>query len=561
MDALPAHLVTPFNGPIPPSNLLDKIARGVSQAKGPCDWPHSIRATRVKLLELARSRAKEDALLKQQRHVIKEEVEIDDDSHYSYFHEGEEKTFGDVGIPPRRPLYRQSSMDFIKPSVTEIRENTNIARSVSVYPVRPPIFLIIRPVRGSHSPFFDDRLSSRLQRSDRVFSNPTYHPYSRIPHTSNIPRSSSPPPPTDVPSLINPSTPSSTTLNSFSSFSSQPRSLRRSASTLSSGSLSMFSNSSNDMSIPDPRVQRVRQSDSFAVAPVPPPKDNPPSSSIGMKRAPSYGALAQGAKKEHTATYRGPIHVRNPSGSYPSSDEEEKVRTTRAKKMKTKVDGFVPTTLRTSSPPTSSTPSCSGSDTVPSTPAARSTTLLAKDKVSLKAKSTKVIAVREEESKTPKSPTPTNRPSNKIDTGKTKENKKSRPLAMNLQRNPSMLGPELPHLHNATKYVPATPAYGGTVTPTKMRSPSPAVLAAPPPVLGTIPAPDVHQSPTPPKVKTLRRVRRLAPARRISFGSLVPGDEADADGEGEAREASPGLSGCLGSAFQLMDSKDGSRKT
>ena len=558
MDALPAHLVTPFNGPIPPSNLLDKIARGVSQAKGPSDWPHSIRATRVKLLELARSRAKEDALLKQQRHVIKEEVEIDDGSHYSYFHEGEEKAFGDIGITPRRPLYRQSSMDFIKPSVTEIRENTNIARSVSA---EHPYLLIIPPIRGSHSPFFDDRLSSRLQRSDRVFSNPAYHPYSRIPHPSNVPRSSSPPPLTDVPSLINPSTPSSTTLNSFSSFSSQPRSLRRSASTLSSGSLSMFSNSSKDMSIPDPRVQRVRRSDSFSVAPAPPPKDNPPSSSIGIKRAPSYGALAQGAKQEHTATYRGPIHVRNLSGSYPSSDEEEKVRTTRAKKMKTKVDSVVPTTPRTRSPPTSSTPSCSGSNT-PSTPAAKASTLPAQDRVSLKVKSAKVVAVREEKLKSPKSPTPTNMPSNKIDAGKTKENKKSRPLAMNLQRNPSMLGPELPHLHNTTKYVSPAPAYGGTVTPTKIRSPSPAALAASPPVVSTIPVLDVHQSPTPtsPRVKTLRRVRRLPPARRISFGSLVPGDEADADGEGEAGEAGPGLSGCLGSAFQLMDSKDGSRK-
>ena len=124
-----------------------------------------------------------------------------------------------------------------------------------------------------------------------------------------------------------------------------------------------------------------------------------------------------------------------------------------------------------------------------------------------------------------------------------------------------MFGPELPHLHNATQYVPVSPAYGGTVTPTKVRLPSPAVLVAPLPVLSTIPVVDVPQSPTPPKIKTLRRVRRLAPARRISFGSLIPGDEADADGEGEAREASPGLSGCLGSAFQLMDSKDGSRKT
>jgi transcription factor SPN1 len=123
LDALPAHLLTPFHGPIPPSNLLDKIARGVSQAKGPADWPHSVGATRAKLLELARTRAKEDALLKQQRHVIKEEVEIEDGSHYSY--EGQERLFGDIS---RRPLYRQSSMDFIKPSVTEIKENTNIAR-------------------------------------------------------------------------------------------------------------------------------------------------------------------------------------------------------------------------------------------------------------------------------------------------------------------------------------------------------------------------------------------------------------------------------------------------
>jgi transcription factor SPN1 len=571
LDALPAHLVTPFNGPIPPSNLLDKIARGVSQAKGPSDWPHSIRATRVKLLELARSRAKEDALLKQQRHVIKEEVEIDDGSHYSYFHEGEERSFGDMGITPRRPLYRQSSMDFIKPSVTEIRENTNIARSVSVYLIRP---LILYPIRGSRSPFFDDRLSSRLQRSDRSFSNPAYHPYSRITHSSNIRRSSSPPPPTDVPSLINPSTPSSTTLNSFSSFSSQPCPMHRPTSTLSSGS--MFSNSSHGVFIPDPRVQRVRRSDSFySIAPVPPPKDNLTSSSIGLKRAPSYGALAQGAKQEHT---RGPTHIRSPSGSYPSSDEEEKIRTTRAKKIKTKT-GAVDSVIPTSSSPPSSTPSSPrGPDTVPSTPAAKAPTSPIKDRVS-KPKSTKVVADREEKSKTPKSPTPTNGLSNKID-GSKKE-KESRPLAMNLQRNPSMLGPELPHLcgtkekkearspamnlernpsmlgpelprlRNTAKHLSSTP-YGGMVTPTRVRSPSPAVLTAPPPVVATIQVLNVPESPTPPKVKTLRRVRRLAPARRISFGSLIPGDEADADGEGEAGEASRELSGCLGSAFQLM---------
>lgn len=73
----------------------------------------------------------------------------------------------------------------------------------------------------------------------------------------------------------------------------------------------------------------------------------------------------------------------------------------RAKKMKTKVDDVVPTTLRTSSLPISSTPSCSGSDTVPSTPADKTTTSLAKDRVSLIAKSKKVVAGREEESITP----------------------------------------------------------------------------------------------------------------------------------------------------------------
>ena len=57
LDALPSHLLTPFIGSIPPSNLLDKIARGVAEAKG-TDWPHSMRATRAKIVELARMRAR-----------------------------------------------------------------------------------------------------------------------------------------------------------------------------------------------------------------------------------------------------------------------------------------------------------------------------------------------------------------------------------------------------------------------------------------------------------------------------------------------------------------------
>lgn len=128
MDGLPAHLITPFNGPVPPINLLDKVARGVIQAKGTTDWPHSIRATRVKLLELARARAKDEAASDSRRFSIKEEVEIagsDSEQRSDYFLAPPITT---VGVGPRRPIYRQSSMDFIKPSPEDIKDNPAIAR-------------------------------------------------------------------------------------------------------------------------------------------------------------------------------------------------------------------------------------------------------------------------------------------------------------------------------------------------------------------------------------------------------------------------------------------------
>ena len=99
--------MTPFNGPIPPSNLLDKIARGVSDAKGPVDWPHSIRATRVKLIELSRIRAKE------QSQKLADQ-ESDDDP-----------TYTGRNYNLQRPLYRQSSMDFINSA--DLKENDGIA--------------------------------------------------------------------------------------------------------------------------------------------------------------------------------------------------------------------------------------------------------------------------------------------------------------------------------------------------------------------------------------------------------------------------------------------------
>ena len=125
MDALPQHLLTPFNGPVPPSNLLDKIARGVSEAKGPGEWPHSLRATRAKIVELARKRAKEPSDGGETTDTIAEE-----DSAGS-------------GVPLqqttntglKRPLYRQSSMDFMQSAKTDdIKNNGNIHRYVSCPP-------------------------------------------------------------------------------------------------------------------------------------------------------------------------------------------------------------------------------------------------------------------------------------------------------------------------------------------------------------------------------------------------------------------------------------------
>ncbi|KAF7374777.1 hypothetical protein MSAN_00363200 [Mycena sanguinolenta] len=150
----PPHLMTPFNGPIPPSNLLDKIARGVTQAKGE-DWPHSLRATRVKLIELARTIAEEDS---KPRKTIPEESAMDYSE--SYFAEGDvlQQTTNigigktglglGLGLGSRRPLYRQSSMDFLETS--DPLDNDSI-----------------------------NRLSTRLQKADRFISNASSHPYSR----------------------------------------------------------------------------------------------------------------------------------------------------------------------------------------------------------------------------------------------------------------------------------------------------------------------------------------------------------------------------------------------
>ncbi|KII85059.1 hypothetical protein PLICRDRAFT_57000 [Plicaturopsis crispa FD-325 SS-3] len=279
LDALPAHL-TPFNGPVPPSNLLDKIARGISQAKGPLDWPHSVRATRLKLVELARLQAKEAAAEKRRRGIAEEDDDYVVDSNGEVLQTT-------TNMRGRRPLYRQSSMEFMNSAKPDhFKDNDNLLR-----------------------------LSSRLQRSDRYFSNPAYHPYSR-PSPAHS-RSRSP----HAPHL---STASSTTLaSSFGSSASstaplQP-SLRRAASFLSSADSSVENSKPED-----PRVQRVRRSDSFCA---PTPKGTQRSGPL--KRAPSFGASS------------------STDAPAPSSDEEEKARTRKAKKARTK-------TMSPATPPPSS---------------------------------------------------------------------------------------------------------------------------------------------------------------------------------------------------------------
>ncbi|KAF7327910.1 hypothetical protein MKEN_00371000 [Mycena kentingensis (nom. inval.)] len=425
LDALPPHLVTPFNGPIPPSNLLDKIARGVAQAKGE-DWPHSQRATRAKLIELARKMADEDSKL------LHKSIPEEDTSNPAYT-EGEvlqpTTNIGKVGLGaglgPRRPLYRQSSMDFVTAS-DSVHDD-----SIS-------------------------RLSKRLQKTDRFIPNPNYHPYSR----SQIHRrSSSPPRPNRVPSLINPSTPSSSTLSSLASLSAtgHPRTLRRSMSITSSSTSSSRVSLGSAGNLPpiadDPRVTRIRRSESFCVL-------AQPDARRSVKRAPSYGAMAQESRLKASADM-------DVNASCPSSDEEEKVRTRLAKKPRVRNDSAA-------MPPMSPSPA-------PSTPTSSAT----------RSPETTRLTI-------PKSPSVSGPGKRTKKTGANKAPESVDPPARKtLISSPSMFGAEL---------LPLLPLQAAPMmTPVVSSAP----LLAPP-------------APCAEKVKTLRRVRRLPAARRISFGSLVP---------------------------------------
>jgi transcription factor SPN1 len=99
----------------------------------------------------------------------------------------------------------------------------------------------------------------------------------------------------------------------------------------------------------------------------------------------------------------------------------------------------------------------------------------------------------------------------------------TRPQRTNLQRSQMLFGEELPHLH-----IPAPSSR---------------------PVTSSASSSSAHLPPATPAEsprKTLRRVKRLAPSRKISFGSLVPPTSGDTDNEDDNVQGPK-----LGSAFQL----------
>ncbi|KLO08929.1 hypothetical protein SCHPADRAFT_916825 [Schizopora paradoxa] len=292
LDALPSHLLSPYNGSIPPANVLDKIARSVINAKDPIEWPHSVRSTRIKLLNLARS--------------------YNDNGHGDGRRSSELSP--DVLQPtttnvPKKPLYRQSSMDFLK--------GNSLMHERSI-----------------------DRLSTRLQRVDRIVS-PKLNPYEDL-----SPRSPSPLKPYGV---LNGEDGPRTPIEDGPRFPLSrpplqrgPR-LRRSTTTIaclptipSEVAAAYTSTDASRLTVP-----KVKRSESFS---------SPSFNGLGhsLKRAPSFGTLSTRSTrstKSHDSSRmsvddqkENSPHIHQELDIYPSSDEEEKHRHKKVKKLKTSVE-------------------------------------------------------------------------------------------------------------------------------------------------------------------------------------------------------------------------------
>ncbi|KIJ13445.1 hypothetical protein PAXINDRAFT_170508 [Paxillus involutus ATCC 200175] len=576
LDALPAHLITPFNGFVPPSNLLDKIARGVSAAKGPNEWHHSIRATRLKLLELARLRGQEE----RRRVIIREHPTAlnEDEPTIACKPEMRRPRTPDPAevLQPRtntpnhirRPLYRQSSMDFM----TRVQPDQSEAIA---------------------------RLSTRLQRHDRVL----HHPYIRPTHVRRRSEHNS----------LSPSTPSSSTLNSnrcsgirkstvsatsasTSSFGSpmsitaplRPSSLRR-ASTITLASTSemqcgldaenVFKNAEfrrsggyaeagmvTKVGVKVKRAPSYNGSKCLAPAPVThsskpkklkltpaiasKPKTitpEPLAAEIEMPRTPPTEPRALVLEKVtpiHTNSHARKARKGHKPQLSLSSDEEEKVRSKSAKKART----CGPSWSAPLASPTRTQPSLLLASALPKeqegSDSGRSIGTRRRSKIStststststdndLSTASTDTAATTVSASsifvsqpKDTKARTPNLRIHTQPLTQLPVATKK--PARRNLARNPSMFGPELP----CPQPTPVSPSRIPVLS-------SVSVLLSP---VSLEPTPTPIMSPVPLRPRTLRRA-----ARRISFGSVAAnGNPA------ESPHLPDGQTLALGSAFQL----------
>ena len=92
----------------------------MAEAKG-TEWSHSMRATRAKIVELARLRAR-GTRDESASDTIAEEDSTDD---------APLQQTTNIGL--KRPLYRQSSMDFMQSAKINPQDNKNLSRYVSVY--------------------------------------------------------------------------------------------------------------------------------------------------------------------------------------------------------------------------------------------------------------------------------------------------------------------------------------------------------------------------------------------------------------------------------------------
>lgn len=580
LDALPAHLITPFNGPVPPSNLLDKIARGISAAKGPNDWPHTIRATRIKLLELARVKAQEERYAN-----IHEQVDTSARSSSASKSEKrlrtpdpsevlQQRTNTPLGV--RRPLYRQSSMDFLSPVGLDKHESIT-------------------------------RLSSRFQQHDRTL----HHPYHRPPHLRRRSEHANA-------RNFSPSTPSSSTLNSnnlshirkstasatsasTSSFGSpmshcaplRPSSLRR-ASTATLTSTSDAHEDSAQGAVMGPthilkskatagtegyrKVERTKAygegkvQSSAPVVPATPSKSKMPTKTGSSKKPRVSGttkkahptgpavdgpamprtlpleARAVTEEKSTPSSVPSPPNARKArKGHKPqlslSSDEEYQERSKTAKKLRTREPSWtallaspLPAQPLFVSPHAAARPkplSMAGTESSRSATASRKSEACTSDSSpmstdndlstgSTDTAATSVSSAPQVKHKTPKSDV----------RARLQSPNEKKPARRNLIRNPSMFGPELPN----PQKTPESPA--------RIPLSSPRVISPPTSPTSTLPVtPAVTSTPSLSPVCSRPRTLRHA-ARRIEFGNVPPSPKGDTPNE---------ISGntMLGSAFQL----------